>query len=80
VSPEPAGKASPEERVTRQNQFIPWAAVIGVLLSGGAGLIGGIQALSHAGAQRADHFVGAGVCLMAAALGFGLLSNAIFRH
>jgi len=52
----------------------PGLAVIGCILVG----ISGLVAFMVAAAEHAD-YVGAGVCLIASALAFGSLANAVFR-
>lgn len=51
---------------------------LGVVGSGVVG-VGGVIAAVVAAVGYAD-FVGAGLCLLAAAVAFGLLSNALFRR
>jgi hypothetical protein len=80
MSTESPGRPSLEERIVRPNQLIPWMSVVGVLATGVIGLIGGLMALGEASRQNPIPFVGAGACLLASAVGFGLLSNAIFRR
>jgi hypothetical protein len=79
MSTEPGGKPPPEERIARSNQLIPWLAVVGTLITGVMGVIAAIGAL-NASRLEGTHYIGAGACLAAAALAFGLLSNAIFRR
>lgn len=78
MSTEPGGRPPLEERVVRTNQFIPWTAVLGSVLTGAIGVVAALGALS-AGRIEGTHYIGAGACLTAAALAFGLLCNAIFR-
>ncbi len=79
MSTEPGGRPPLEERVVRSNQVIPWLAVVGSVLTGVIGLFAAIGAL---GVSRMEgtHYIGAGACLTASALAFGLLCNAIFRR
>jgi hypothetical protein len=80
MSMEPGGRKPLDEQLTRPNQLIPWVAVIGVLVTGVAGLIGGIRALSDASSVNPLAYTGGGACLAASGLAFGLLTNAIFRR
>jgi hypothetical protein len=82
MSTESGGKPPVEERIVRPSQFIPWVAVVGTLITGVIGIGGAIRALGASVAPPHDgaYYIGAGACLAAAALAFGLLSNAIFRR
>jgi len=53
---------------------LPGITVFGCVLTGIAGLIGAIYTFSEL-----DDGVGAGICLVASAIGFGLAANAMFR-
>jgi hypothetical protein len=80
----PAPRTTSEEIVVTKPQLVPWIAVLGVIISGVAGLYGAFLALGHAAhaGARAEPllYVGAGACLLPPAVGFGLLTNAIFRR
>ena len=78
MSMDPGGKPPLEERIVRPNQLIPWTAVVGSVLTGLIGIGGALGSLS-AGRMEGTHYIGAGACLTASALAFGLLCNAIFR-
>jgi hypothetical protein len=77
---EPGGRKPLEEQLTRPNQLIPWVAVIGVLVTGVLGLFFGIRAFDAGSPQNPTGYIGAGACLAASGLAFGLLTNAIFRR
>jgi hypothetical protein len=80
MSTEPGGRKPLEDQLTRPNQLIPWLSVLGVVITGAAGLIGGIRALGDAGPNNPLAYIGGGACLAASGLAFGLLTNAIFRR
>jgi hypothetical protein len=80
MSTEPGGRKPLDDQLTRPNQLIPWVAVLGVVVTGAAGLFGGFRALGYADRGDPMAFIGAGACLAASGLAFGLLTNAIFRR
>ena len=54
-------------------------AVYGACVAGLLGLLAGFAAFLT-GPTDPQHYIGAGVCLAAAALAFGLLANAVLRR
>ena len=58
----------------RQSSMIPGVAIIGCFIVGIAGLFGAVAAICDF-----KDSTGAGVCLIASAISFGLAANAVFR-
>ncbi len=67
-------KDSDRDSNLRRGSIAAGLSVAGALLTGAGGLFGGFVATGN------GDFVGGGIYLLAAAVAFGLLTNAVFRR
>jgi hypothetical protein len=69
----------PREVANSSGGWLPLLSVYGCMAAGFAGVGGGVVLLGDARPGREFNAIGAGLCLIAGALGFGLLANALWR-